>query len=298
MRTALTNALTQLPDALQSVVSDWITDTHFGATFSPEQVAKMEAASGLSDAALRLTLLPLAAAYAVTPISHFNVGAIVRNEDGTLYMGANIEFTGVQLGQTVHAEQCAISHAWTKGATRLTDITINYSPCGHCRQFMNELNGAEALIIQLPQTEPNTLHTYLPEPFGPADLGIESRLLADQSHALPTEDIDIPLLKAAADAANLSHAPYSGNYSGVAVETHDGQFFSGMYAENAAFNPSLPPLQVALIAANMAGYHWGEIRSVALAEVADSTVSHLADTQATLDAIDPDIPLVYSTLSA
>ncbi|OOE32772.1 cytidine deaminase [Salinivibrio kushneri] len=295
MRTALTDALTQLPDALQSVVSDWINDANFGASFTPEQVAQMESASGLSGAALRLALLPLAAAYAVTPISQFNVGAIVRDESGTLYLGANIEFTGVQLGQTVHAEQCAISHAWTKGAKRLTDITINYSPCGHCRQFMNELNGAESLRIQLPQSDAKDLHTYLPEPFGPADLGIESRLLTDESNQLSTDDIDIPLLKAAADAANRSHAPYSGNYSGAAVETSDGEFFSGMYAENAAFNPSLPPLQVALIAVNMAGYHWIDIRSVALAEMASSTVSHLADTQATLDAIDPDIPLVYST---
>jgi cytidine deaminase len=297
MRTALTDALTQLPDALQRVVSDWITDTHFGATFSPEQVAQMEAESGLSGAALRLTLLPIAAAYAVTPISTFNVGAIVRGEDGTLYLGANIEFTGVQLGQTIHAEQCAIAHAWTKGATRLTDITINYSPCGHCRQFMNELNGAESLTIQLPKTDPKPLHAYLPDSFGPADLGVESRLLTDASHQLPTDDIDIPLLKAAADAANRSHAPYSGNYSGVAVETSDGAVFSGMYAENAAFNPSLPPLQVALIATNMAGYHWDDIRAVALAEMTNSTVSHLTNTQATLDAMDPDIPFVYSTLS-
>lgn len=298
MRTALIDALTQLPDSLQSTVSEWLHASAFDATFTPAQVADMEAASGLSGAALRLALLPLAAAYAVTPISRFNVGAIVRGEDGTLYLGANIELTGVQLGQTVHAEQSAISYAWTKGATRLTDITINYSPCGHCRQFMNELNGAEDLVIQLPKSDAKSLHAYLPEAFGPADLGIEARLLADQTQGLTADDIDDPLLKQALEAANISHAPYSGNYSGVAIETSDGRVFKGMYAENAAFNPSLPPLQVALIAANMAGYSWDKIASVALAEVVNSTVSHLADTQASLDAINPDIPLLYAGLRA
>lgn len=51
----------------------------------------------------------------VCPISEFYVGAIVRGISGRLYLGANMEFTGAQLGQTVHAEQCAISHAWMKG---------------------------------------------------------------------------------------------------------------------------------------------------------------------------------------
>ncbi len=57
--------------------------------------------------------------------------------------------SGAQLGQTVHAEQSAISHAWMKGEEGLSDITINFSPCGHCRQFMNELTTAKELKVQL-----------------------------------------------------------------------------------------------------------------------------------------------------
>ena len=56
---------------------------------------------------------------------------------------------------------------------------------------------------------------------------------------------DQALLRAL-EAARRSYAPYSGCAAGVALETRDGRQFRGSYAENAAFNPSFPPLQAAL----------------------------------------------------
>ena len=60
-------------------------------------------------------------------------------ESGDFYFGANQEFQGSSMAQTIHAEQSAISHAWLRNESRITDIVVNYTPCGHCRQFMNEL---------------------------------------------------------------------------------------------------------------------------------------------------------------
>ena len=37
---------------------------------------------------------------------------VVRGASGALYLGANIEFPGEGLGQTVHAEQAALSNAF------------------------------------------------------------------------------------------------------------------------------------------------------------------------------------------
>ena len=51
------------------------------------------------------------------------------------------------------AEQSAISHAWLSGEKALAAITVNYTPCGHCRQFMNELNSGLDLRIHLPGRE-------------------------------------------------------------------------------------------------------------------------------------------------
>jgi cytidine deaminase len=47
---------------------------------------------------------------------------------------------------------------------------------------------------------------------------------------------------------NRSYAPYSRCYAGVCITFTNGTTASGSYVENVAFNPSLPPLQGAIIA--------------------------------------------------
>lgn len=101
---------------------------------------------------------------------------------GTWYFGANMEFIGATMQQTVHAEQSAISHAWLSGEKALAAITVNYTPCGHCRQFMNELNSGLDLRIHLPGREAHALRDYLPDAFGPKDLEIKTLLMDEQDH--------------------------------------------------------------------------------------------------------------------
>lgn len=292
MKSRIEQALASAPEALSNQLAPIVLADDFDATLSVQQFEQLLSATGLSDKDLRVALLPFAAAYSYAPISEFYVGAIVRGLSGRLYFGANMEFLGVQLGQTVHAEQSAISHAWMKGERGLTDITINFSPCGHCRQFMNELSTAKELKVQLPEREEKSLHEYLPEAFGPADLGITSGLMAEVKHQFDCDDNDT-LIQKAVDAMNMSHAPYTNNLSGLALELTDGRVFQGAYAENAAFNPSLPPLQVALIQVLLAGETFDKIKTAALVENSEGKISHLADTQSTLEALNPDIPLSF-----
>ncbi|CAM4261244.1 cytidine deaminase [Vibrio neonatus] len=269
----------------------------FAGVLTPQQVKQLQQCTALDEQQLKVTLLPFAAAFSITPISKFNVGAIVKGATNNLYFGANLEFSNVQLGQTVHAEQSAISHAWMKGEQEIVDITINFSPCGHCRQFMNELSSAQQLTVQLPSMDAKSLQEYLPESFGPKDLGIESGLMSPIDHGFSSANDDA-LVTDAIIALNKSHAPYTKNYSGVAIEMLDGTTVHGSYAENAAFNPSLPPLQVALVQLQMQGMDFSHIKQVALAEINDASMSHLADTQNTLEAINPDIAFTYIALDA
>ena len=194
---------------------------------------------------LSLQLLPIAACYATTPISHFNVGAIVIGVSGNFYFGANQEFCQTDIQQTIHAEQSAISHAWMRGEKQLTDVTVNYTPCGHCRQFMNELNSAEMLQFHLPHSQNNLLQQYLPDAFGPKDLNIRLHLLDQHDNQLSL-NTDDPLVLQALAMANQAHAPYSNSFHGIAIQTRNQHIYRGSYAENAAFNPSLPAMQVAL----------------------------------------------------
>ena len=56
--------------------------------------------------------------------------------------------------------------------------------------------------------------------------------------------------------------------SGIALRTRRGAIFAGGYLESAAYNPSLPPLQAALIAAvTGGGVAWGDIAEVVLVEL-------------------------------
>ncbi|TMX37408.1 cytidine deaminase [Vibrio sp. Hep-1b-8] len=295
MRSRIEQALSAAPKNVADFLSPILLADDFDATLTAEQFEQLLTISGMKDADLRVALLPFAAAYSYAPLSNFYVGAIVRGLSGKLYFGANVEFSGVQLGQTVHAEQSAISHAWMKGEQGVADITINFSPCGHCRQFMNELSTADKLKIQLPERESKSLQEYLPESFGPADLGIKSALMTNVDHGKRCDEQD-ELVQAAIDALNRSHAPYTHNLSGVAIKMNNGKVYQGAYAENAAFNPSLPPLQVALVQLLLDRQDLAEIDSAALVEAEGGTISHLANTQSTLEAINPDIPMSYLEL--
>lgn len=284
MHTRFIDAYAGLPATLQSALEPILRRDDFPAMLNAEQVSQITSQTGLDPAALAFALLPLAAACSIAPISNFYVGAVARGVSGNLYFGANMEFRGASMQQTVHAEQSAVTHAWMRGETRLESITVNYTPCGHCRQFMNELNSGTELEIHLPDRAVASLGEYLPYSFGPRDLAIETLLMDEVNHGYQHADSD-PLVQQALAACNQSHAPYSQSHSGMALESRSGQIFSGRYAENAAFNPSLPPLQAALIVLNLSGEDCSHIRRAVLVERRDSLVSQRDATRATLAAL-------------
>lgn len=275
------SAFANLDANLQQELLPLIDSPQFKAILDPQTISRLMARSGLDENALALALLPLAASCALTPLSEFNVGAIARGISGHWYFGANMEFSGAPLQQTIHAEQCAVTHAWLSGEKQLVAITVNYTPCGHCRQFMNELNSGGMLQVCLPGQPPRTLAEYLPEAFGPADLKI-SQVLMDE-HPQSFVGHQDPLTNAAIQAAAASYAPYSGAYSGVALLSDEGIVYAGRYAENAAYNPSLPPLQSALILMNLQGGDCLAIRQAVLAETAGAKLSQHKATRATLE---------------
>lgn len=99
-----------------------------------------------------------------------------------------------------------------------------------------------------------SLEALLPESFGPADLGVDSYALPPAPVALallgpPAEAGDPVLASCALDAAGRSRAPFSGRLAGVALRTTGGQVHTGSYIESAAYNPSVPALQAAVLCA-------------------------------------------------
>ena len=258
---------------------------------------------GMDTSTFMIRLLPLAAAYARVPLSGFHVGAVAMGRTtGNLYFGSNMEFSGHALSFSVHGEQSAINHAWHMGEVGLQALAVNAAPCGYCRQFMNEMvsvgEGFHVLMREGSDAgdynySVKPLSHYLPDSFGPTDLGMEGGLMSQQDQPLTIQSEDA-LAQAALQAARASYAPYTGAHCGIAVQQADGTVFTGRYGENAAYNPSFSPLESALALLNMrqpcqSGYN---ITAATLVEV-DAPISQRSATEAVLSAIAPDVHLSY-----
>ncbi|KAA8519388.1 hypothetical protein F0562_013644 [Nyssa sinensis] len=129
------------------------------------------------------------------------------------------------------------------------------------------------------------LSSVLPNPFGPYDLLDKETPLFLEPHdngllllsktiysncgnlcngvcELHTNN-EAKLKVATLEAANNSHTPYGRCPSGLAVMDCDGKIYRGSYMESAAYNPSLGPLQAALVAYVASGGGGGYDRIVA-----------------------------------
>jgi cytidine deaminase len=268
---------------------------------------------------LMMQLLPLAQQFAIVPLSHYQVGAVAAGVPipgsgwCNLYLGANFEFQSASLIFTVHAEQSATNNAWLSGEHGIQALAISAAPCGYCRQFLYELVTAQQLSILLPNDSKNPLSysstpltTFLPNAFGPSDLGVAGGLMDAKlcTHNLklnsgsPTDSV----IAAALAAASGSYAPYTTDktygYAGVAIQLADESIYGGRYAENAAYNPTLLPLESALTFMNM-NQPQSATRTLTrcvLVEV-PSLSSQLSATRAVLAAYAPQISAEYYTAS-
>lgn len=232
-----------------------------------------------------LELLPQAESYARPLLTNFRVGAVVRGTSGALYLGANLEFPGQSLNQTVHAEQAALANAFMHDEPGIEAIAVSAPPCGHCRQFLYEFADGRDIQILLPGQPAIPLSALLPHPFGPQDLKVRESPLTRTKIAIETFEGDPA--RAARYAAANAYAPYTHSPSGVAIRSRRGNVYRGSYIENAAFNPSLPPLQVALAAMAMAHEDFSEIAEVVLSEAANNSISQLGATKSLVAAIAP-----------
>jgi len=231
-----------------------------------------------------LERLEEAESYARPAVSGYRVGAVVRGTSGALYMGANIEFPGVNLSQTVHAEQAALSNAFMHDEPGIEAIAVSAVPCGHCRQFLFEFAGGRDIEILVHGQPGITLSGLLPRPFGPRDLNVTGGPLSRTKIAM--ENVE-SVAQAARYAAANAYAPYTNSPSGVAIRSGRGNIYRGSYIENSAFNPSLPPLQAALAAMALANEDFREIAEVVLSEASNNSISQLSATKSLVAVIAP-----------
>lgn len=106
--------------------------------------------------------------------SDFRVGAALEAEDGTVFVGCNVE--NASYGLTMCAERSAVFNAVAHGARSFSRLAVVASgnslpyPCGACRQVLSEFCSGELLIVvaekeNLQGYEETTLRELLPKAF-------------------------------------------------------------------------------------------------------------------------------------
>lgn len=88
---------------------------------------------------------------AYVPYSKFPVGACVLTDSGKVYTGCNFENSS--FGLTICAERNTVGSAIADGEKKVRAVAIfspkmdNCTPCGACRQVLNEFKSQEGLDV-------------------------------------------------------------------------------------------------------------------------------------------------------
>ena len=122
-----------------------------------------------------------AATRSYSPYSNFPVGAALLFADGSVVTGTNIE--NASYGLALCAETVAVARAMADGVrSGLLRVAVTgpgvdpITPCGRCRQVLNELAALGGTDPEVPCVGPDEvrrvmLSDLLPHAFGPASLG-------------------------------------------------------------------------------------------------------------------------------
>ena len=109
--------------------------------------------------------------------------------------------------------------------------------------------------------------------------------------ALAPNALDADVAAALLNAGRRAHAPYSKCPAAVVLTLKDGGRVTGAAIESVAFNPTMGPLQAALIDLVAHGYEPGDIAAAALGTVTGGAVDYAASTAELLGKVAPGVPL-------
>lgn len=253
---AIEDILPDLPKSQKELFASILNEDFKGVIHKADFNRLLKGIKGTPQRLLN-TLLKVAAQYSVSPISNFKVGAVIVGHSGNIYFGTNLEFPGTAINSTLHAEQSAVSLAYSQNETGIHTLAVSASPCGHCRQFLNEVCPDSPLNVFIGAERDYLLADLLPDAFSGKDIDVnqtlfeQKRKLSHSNNVLPEEVVK--------EVAHSSFSPYSDTRAGMILKTESNDVFSGPYIESAAFNPSISPLLSALIPLIFSGIPVSEI---------------------------------------
>jgi cytidine deaminase len=248
-------------------------------------------------------LLETTKSFALPAVSGYHVGEVALGNSGKAYLGVNVEIKGGQYSDSIHGEQFLYSLARKNKETGIKQMVISAEPCGHCRQFM--LEGGDANVKIIHQVTDNdqsagntwmqttkrwnetTLGTLTPGPFILATP--QNNMFNSKPLTLKPVSTKLSALgKLAVDAAKTSYTPLSKDtWAGVALKMKDGSTYTGSVIESAAYNPTLPPFQDAIVGVVAAHQSLGDIAEAVLAEPESPNFSYANQSRLLLKQVAP-----------
>jgi len=119
-----------------------------------------------------IKLAEKASEHAYAPYSKFSVGACVLTQNNKTYCGCNFENSSY--GLAICAERNAVGSAIADGERKIKAVAIfspqmnNCTPCGACRQVLNEFKSDEGLDVIVKTSDGIKIYSIdelLPESF-------------------------------------------------------------------------------------------------------------------------------------
>ena len=288
---------TQIADEITRLISGRAAqpERNDGSVLLKQQAGELIASYQLAGVE-ELMLLALGAAKTIArpPISSFFVGAVgLERETGNLILGGNVEFPGTHLGYSIHGEGFVFTRAASRGTTIETIAIFEAHPCAHCRQYISEFAASRELTLIDPLGHRLTMAELYPWPFDPDYLGETGAVAGafDGSLDLAASDWPATIADRLLDAGRRAHAPYSKCPGAVVLALRDGQMVSGFSIESVAFNPTMGPLQAAMINLIAHGYEAADIAEAALGTRLGGNVDYSLSVTELLGKIAPTAPL-------
>ncbi|MCX7300591.1 MAG: cytidine deaminase [Rhodobacterales bacterium] len=234
-------------------------------------------------------LVQAARTWAQPPISDFFVGTVGRDTTGDLILGCNLEFPGTTLAFTVHGEGFVITRAFQLGRTITTLALGEAHPCAHCRQYISEFAAVRDMVLIDRIGQRLTMAQLYPWPFDPGYLGKAGAVPGALSFPGLTPAALIP--ESLLSAGQGAWTPYSCCPGAVLLTLTDGTEITGAAIESVSFNPTIQPIQSALIALLAHDRTPSEIATATLGTVKGGAVDYTAPTTELLTRIVPQVPL-------
>jgi cytidine deaminase len=267
---------------------------NLGGVLLKDDVDAIRLEHGLTAEELMLLARATAVSFAQPPISNFLVGVVgLERETGNLIFGGNLEFVGAHIGNTVHGEGFVFSRAFSRGTSVETICLGEAHPCAHCRQYMSEFAATADLTLIDTLGHRLRMAELYPWPFDPGYLG-ERGIVAGEVRqpglSLAGNNLPARIATRLIDLGRHAYVPYSKTPAAIVLQLVDGTLIGGAAIESVSFNPTMSPLQAAMIDLFAHGYVASDITGAVMATRAGQ-VDYFQHARDLLSVVTPNIAL-------